>query len=290
MDITAQDLNSFGVGLVEVLIFIGFLGGLWQLLNVATTSFDDHREIVEGQNWAYLIQRLGITTAQAIGMLAAVGLGAEQRWADVAWLAAAGVWVALLLLAVHPLIDRMVARRARPTADARGDGIAVSMVKAAFYIGFGCVVNGSLSGSAPDWGTAAAATAVFTALGGALLVAGYFLIDLVNPFPVRDGVADGRLASGFEAAGVLVALGLIVRNAIAGDFVGWGSGIAGFALVAGVGLVILYLTRWVFDRLVLSGSSLREVHEANRVSAAALLAAFLPLAALPVTAVVGTLV
>jgi uncharacterized membrane protein YjfL (UPF0719 family) len=129
---------------------------------------------------------------------------------------------------------------------------------------------------------------VFTALGGALLIAGYLLIDLVNPFPVRDGVREGRLACSLEAAGVLVALGLIMHNAIAGDFVGWASALAGFAITAAAGLAVLYATRWLFDKLVLAESTIREVHESNQVTAAAMLAAFLPLVALPVTAVVGT--
>ncbi len=288
MSVTAENLNSFGIGLVEVVIFIGFLAALWQLLNAMTRSFDDHNEIFVRGNWAYLIQRLGITAAQAIGMFSSIGISAPNRWSDVGWLAIAGVWVLLLLLAVHPVIDRTVGRHVTPPGEARSDHLAVSVVKAAFYVAFGLVVDGALSGSAPDLFTAVTATLVFTVLGGALLIGGYVLVDLANPFPVREGVREGRLASSFEAAGVLVALGMIMRNAIAGDFVGWVPALVGFAITAVAGLLVLYVTRWVFDKLVLTQSTIREVHESNRVTAAALLAAFLPLVALPVTAVVGT--
>ena len=290
MSVTAENLSSFGIGLVEVLVFIGFLAGLWQLLNVITRSFDDHGEILVRGNWAYLVQRLGITVAQAVGMLSAIGLNAPNRWSDVGWLAVAGTWVLLLLLAVHPVIDKAIGRQVQRPDQMRSDDLAVSMVKAAFYVAFGFVVNGSLSGSAPNWPTALVATLVFTVLGGALLVGCYLLVDLVNPFPIREGVREGRLASSLEAAGVLVALGMIMRNAIAGDFVGWGPALVGFAVTAIAGLLVLYATRWLFDKLVLTQSTIREVHESNRVTAAALLAAFLPVTALPVTAVVGTLV
>jgi len=288
VSVLSENLNSLAVGLVEIAVFIGFLAALWQVLNMVTRSFDDHREIVAHDNWPYLVQRLGITVAQAVGMLSSIGISEPNRWSDVVWLLIAGAWVFVLLLAVHPVIDRIVTLRVRHAEAARTDELAVSLVKAAFYVAFGCVVNGSLSGSAPDWPTALAATVVFTVLGGALLIAGYLLIDLVNPYPVREGVRSGRLASSLEAAGVLVALGLIMRNAIAGDFVGWLPALAGFAITAVVGLAVLYATRWLFDRLILTGSNIREVHESNRVAAAALLAAFLPLVALPVTAVVGT--
>jgi len=290
VSVTAENLSSFGIGLVEVLVFIGFLAGLWQLLNVITRSFDDHGEILVRGNWAYLVQRLGITVAQAVGMLSAIGLNAPNRWSDVGWLAVAGTWVLLLLLAVHPVIDKAIGRQVQRPDQMRSDDLAVSMVKAAFYVAFGFVVNGSLSGSAPNWPTALVATLVFTVLGGALLVGCYLLVDLVNPFPIREGVREGRLASSLEAAGVLVALGMIMRNAIAGDFVGWGPALVGFAVTAIAGLLVLYATRWLFDKLVLTQSTIREVHESNRVTAAALLAAFLPVTALPVTAVVGTLV
>ncbi len=288
MSITAQNLSSLGIGVVEVLVFVGYLAGLWKVLNLVTRGFDDHREILVRGNWAYLVQRLGITVAQAIGMLSSIGLGAPNRWADAGWLVIAGAWVFVLLLAVHPVVDRAVGRHVERPDEMRADVLAVSMVKAAFFIAFGCVVNGSLTGNAPGVATGLAATLVFTVLGGALLLGGYVLVDLANPFPVRDGVREGRLASSFEATGVLVALGLIIRNAVAGDFVGWGAAFVGFFVTAGAGLLVVYVTRLAFDRLVLTRSTLREVHESNQVPAAALLAAFLPLVALPVTAVVGT--
>jgi hypothetical protein len=118
VSITAENLGSFGIGLVEVLVFIGFL-----------------------------------------------------------------------LLAVHPVIDQTVGRHVQRPDEARSDVLAVSLVKAAFYVAFGFVVNGSLSGSAPNWFTAVAATLVFTVLGGALLIACYVLVDVANPFPLREGVA-----------------------------------------------------------------------------------------------------
>ncbi|MEV4759578.1 DUF350 domain-containing protein [Micromonospora sp. NPDC049559] len=288
MSVTTEGLSGFAIGLVEIVVFVGYLAGFWKLLNVITSGFDDHEEIFVHGNWAYLVQRLGITAGQATGMLSSMGLHEPNRWSDVGLLALSGAWVALLLLAVHPVIDRIVGGEVRRPDDARAYELSAGLVKAAFYVAFGFVVNGSLSGSAPDWPTALAATAVFTLLGGALLVGCYFLVDLVNPFPMRAGVREGRLACALEAAGSLVALGLVMRNAIAGDFVGWGPALAGFAATAVAGLAVLYATRWLVDRLVLTHSTMRQVHEADQVPAAALLAAFLPLAALPVTAVVGT--
>lgn len=289
MSVTAQNLTSFGIGLAEVAVFVGYLAGLWTLLNVATRSFDDHEEILVRGNWAYLIQRLGLTVAQAIGMLSAIGISSPNRWEDVVWLLIVGAWVSVLLLVVRPAVDKVLGHLVRRPEETRTENLAVSVVKAAFYVAFGLVVNGTLTGSAPNWPTAAAAVVVFTVLGGAPLIGGYVLVDLVNPFAVRAGVREGRLASGLEAAGVLVALGIIMRNAIAGDFTGWAPALTGFAITAVASMVVVYVTRWIFDKLVLAGSTIRQVHEANQLTAAALLAASLPLVALPVTAVVGTL-
>lgn len=288
MSHTAQNLSSFGIGVVEVLVFVGYLSGLWKLLNVITRDFDDHREIIVRGNWAYLVQRLGIAVAQAIGMLSSIGLGTPNRWSDAGWLVIAGAWVFVLLLAVYPVIDRTIGRHVERPDEARSDPLAVSMVKAAFYLAFGLIINGSLSGNAPDLATGMAAALVFTVLGGALLLVGYPLLDAFTPFPLREGVRRGRLTCSLEAAGMLIALGLIMRNAIAGDFVGWGQAFTGFILTALAGLLVVWVTRYVFYRLVLTRSTRRSVHEANQVTAAALLAAFLPLVALPVTAVVGT--
>jgi hypothetical protein len=290
VSITAGDVTSFGIGLVELLVFVGYVAGLWKLLNVVTPSVDDHHEIFVGGNWAYLVQRLGIALAQAIGMFSSIGVSQPNRWSDVGWLALAGLWVSVLLLAVRPVVDRTVERSAQRADQAHADNLAVSMVKAAFFVAFGFVVNGSLTGSAPNLATALTATAVFTVLGGAVLLACYRLHDLVHPQAVHDGVRAGRLPASVEAAGVLVALGLIMRNAIAGDFVGWAPALIGFGVTAVAGLVVLYVARWLIDRLVITSFTLKEIHESNQVTAAALLAALLPLVAMPVTAVVGTLV
>ncbi|GAA2515265.1 DUF350 domain-containing protein [Pilimelia columellifera] len=287
MEFTAATLASFGIGLLKVLVFLGFLVALWKILNLVTRSFDDHAEIFERGNWGYLIQRLGITAAQAAGMVPLLGVVDRHHWSDLGWLAVGGSWVALLLLVAHPVIDRTVALAARKVEAAREDDIALSMVKATFYLAFGFVVNGSMTGSAPNWGTAAASVVVFTILGAVLLVGGYLLLDAVSRISLRKGVAQGRLAPSFEAAGVLIALGLIIRNAIAGDFTSWGAALSGFAFTAVAALVVVWATRWVFDAVMLTGSTIREVHESNHVIAAAMLAAFLPLVALPVTAVVG---
>src|SRR4051812_2599740 len=99
--------------MVELLIFLGYLAGFWKLLNVLTPDVDDHAEIFVRHNWPYLVQRLGISLAQAIGMLSSIGISSPNRWSDVLWLLLAGAWVSLLLFAVHPVVDRAVLRANR---------------------------------------------------------------------------------------------------------------------------------------------------------------------------------
>ena len=204
MSIGSESLTSFGVGLIEVGIFLGFLAGMWKLLNVSTRSFDDHEEILAGRNWAYLVQRLGITAAQAAGMLSTVGVSHPARWGDLGWLALSGVWVSGLLLAARPVIDRTVGRRLRHPNDARSDNLAVSIAKAAFYVSFGFVVNGSLTGTAPNLGTGLAAMAYLNSFGReaemeadafavkVLPKAGYDPNGLVTFFQTLTHEAQGR--------------------------------------------------------------------------------------------------
>jgi uncharacterized membrane protein YjfL (UPF0719 family) len=310
LDLTAIDVQSGVVAVAKVALFLGFVVALWHLVNALTRTFDDHDELFVNGNWAYFVQRAGLVGGQAIAMAGALDLG-EAGWVDLAWFAGAGLWVLVVLLVAHPLIERAMrlapatehaevsaAGSATDTAPSGFDAgtdrlrrinLGASLVKAGFLVSFGLVLNATFAGRAPDLSTGLISTVVFAALGLGVLVLTYRLHDLVTPIRLRKRVRDGNLTASVEAAGALVALGIVVRNAIAGDFRGWATSLAGFAIAVVLTLVALYVFRWLIDKVILTGVTLRSVHADDRTVAAALTAVLLVVVALPASDALSSL-
>jgi len=128
----------------------------------------------------------------------------------------------------------------------------VGLVVAANHVAVGLILYGVISGE----GGGPVALLVFWALGQATLILGAKVYDLITPFHLGEVIEKGNVAVGAALAGVLLALGNIVRFAVQGNFVSWFQSLASFAMVALLGLVLLPLVRLALDKLILPGHSL----------------------------------
>ncbi len=70
-------------------------------------------------------------------------------------------------------------------------------------------------------------------------------------------VRRGNRAVALSLAGVLVAMGNVLRLAISGPFDGWGAGFAAATGYALAGLALLFAARWLTDWLLLPGVTIR---------------------------------
>lgn len=284
------------IALAQFGIFALYVGALWGLVNWIT-PFDDHHELFVVKNVSYITLRAGLVIGQVLGMYSS--LGSAQSWLDLIWPAISGAATALLLMLTYVVVNAAIGRnvpqpsgvgdrrggsRHMPTRheleDPRDAQLGVNLVKAGFFVAIGLVVNGAFDGSAPDFATAALATVVFIGLGVLLLVGWYFANSLLAVrlfgYNIRAGVRDGRLPACYEATGMVVAQALVIQNAVAGDFVGWGAAFNGFFITVVVTLLVAYVLRWVFDRLVLTDCQIADLHrgEGNAPVAAFVAAAF----------------
>jgi uncharacterized membrane protein YjfL (UPF0719 family) len=133
----------------------------------------------------------------------------------------------------------------------------VGLVVAANHVAIGLILYGVISGE----GGGPTALIVFWALGQATLILAAKVYDLITPFRLSEILETGNVAVGAALAGVLLALGNIVRFAVQGNFVSWLKSLTSFAAVAILGLILLPLVRLAIDKLIMGpGHSLtREV-------------------------------
>ena len=71
-------------------------------------------------------------------------------------------------------------------------------------------------------------------------------------------IRRGNQAVALSVAGVLVAMGNVLRLAVSGSFDGWAAGFAATTGYALAGLAILFAARWLFDWLLLPRVTIRQ--------------------------------
>ena len=131
--------------------------------------------------------------------------------------------------------------------------VAAGIVVAGFHIASALLVLGAL---AEEGGPLPAA--VFWLYAQILLTLAAAVFMRVAHEDLRAEICRGNRAVALSLAGVLVAMGNVLRLAISGAFEGWGSGFAAATGYAMAGLALLFGARWLMDWLLLPGVTIRQ--------------------------------
>lgn len=259
------------------MVVVMFVGVLWHLLD-KLTPFDDSDELFVKQNYAYLIQRLGLCAALVVAMLAVVpDFDTAHPWWSSFWLAAEGTYVLAMILLSKAVVDVVIFPKIKNVTLLLEGNMAIGTVEACFYIGLGFILKGSLTGTASSNWLSFASSVVFFALGLAFVVGVFWFHELVTPYNLRDRLKDGNMTAALELGGLLVAISAVVAVGVAGDFTGWWEGVKAFTATATVSVVLLYLLRWAIDKAILTRTTIKEIQDKNQTAAAGLLGGFMVL-------------
>lgn len=219
---------------------------LWDKL----TPFNDGEELYIKGNTAYAIQRGGVILGQAFAMVAAVSTyDSGNMLAACIWLVAEFAYIIAALLVTRVVLNKLVLPGVSNTSLVLRGEMSVGVMEAAFYVATGLLLNGSLTGTAATIGLTVGSSVVFFLLGLVLLVCYWWVYELVTPGnSIRARLIEGKTGAGVEAAGVLIAAGIIVRNGVAGDFTSWANDIGAFVATSGIGLVLMIIAQLLLNR------------------------------------------
>ncbi|HYG83290.1 MAG TPA: hypothetical protein VD907_00230 [Verrucomicrobiae bacterium] len=286
VDLSWADAAAAVSFLLQTALAILIVGGLWLVLN-RITSFNDHHEIMVRRNWPYLVQRLGVLLAHIIGATACFDFSGRISGVFVAFMGL--LWVTVVLVVAYLVIERYLGRTPR-LHDAHKDNMGISITKAAAFVMVGLILNGALSGSTPSTEIAISATVTFTALGLIAAFGGVKLRNLREHQNLLAASRSGKLAASFELTGVLLAMGILLRNAIAGDFVSWSAALIGFGLTFVISMVLLYPLRAISNRVIFHYCSVSEAQREDAEVPAAAMAGVLVGVAVLVSSIVTPIV
>ena len=126
----------------------------------------------------------------------------------------------------------------------RDHNVGTGVVEFAVYAAVGLIIAGAISG---EGGGPLAALAFFV-LGLAALILYTFIYEWTTPFDIHAQIESDNAAVGVALAGNLIAIGIVVFKAVFGEFTSWADSLAGFAIYAALGFVLLYAIRFVVDK------------------------------------------
>ena len=270
-----SEFSDIWQAVVLVVILIAFMY-IIKIVRNMMTPFDDDEEVEEKSNLAVGLRRAGLYIGLGIAIVGALtGVQAEVagRALDEVIGTAAGlpvevveislaeeigsvalngaIAVALLLL-VGFFNDLVILRRIDNNAEVGKGNVAVGLVEAGGYIAAGLVLQGAFTGE----GGGIPSAVVFTVLAQVALFIMYAVYQWITSFDVTAEIQGGNTAAGLAVAGMLVALGIILRASLAGPFEGWIIDLVTFGFYAVVSIVLLLIVRQVTDRLFLPNTDL----------------------------------
>ena len=182
---------------------------------------------------------------QPFSLIVDGGLGfTEDYWLSVleVFLYSLGGIAALNLARI--VVDKLVLHRFSTEKEIIEDRNAgTGAVEFGVYVAAALVVAGSISGE----GGGPLTSLAFFALGMVALILYAFFYQMLTSMDVHDEIERDNTAVGVALGANLIAIGVVTLKAVFGDFVGWGEGIASFAVYAVAGFALLAVVRLVMQ-------------------------------------------
>jgi uncharacterized membrane protein YjfL (UPF0719 family) len=268
------------LGVFVILLFVARM-----ILNAwASTDTDNDSTVLEGDgNMAVAVRHGSFYLSFGIALFATMNLpGTAGTFGGVLlesllW----GVGILAALFCALFINNKLVLPHV-DNSRAIGQGyLAVALVEAGTLLGSAFIIAGTMHGTG-----SIVSTIVFFLIGQAAMLAAAWIYDIISPVDYQNEIGlRNNAAAGLHIFGKMVAIALIIRNAVSGDSQGFAHDLLGTGLSFVVGWFALMIIEWLVDWLLFPNITVKEI-VAQRKSAPILLLSAISIAtALFVTAV-----
>ncbi len=255
MDIDLSLLLHKFLGGFSLLVLFPVMLVIANWLNELISPYNIKDELMEKNNTAlgvsFMAFNLAVTSV-FIGAMLGPSVGLWQDLLSVGGYSLLGI---ALLYVARIINNRLILYKfcnVKELIDDRNFGTGV--VQAGSYIASGFIVGASLHGEGGGVITALA----FFLLAQLALVAYSVVYNLITSFDIHHEIEQNNASAGLAFSGNLIALGIILMNAVGGDFISWEHNLALFARNTALAFILLPIFRIVLDRVVFSHTDLSE--------------------------------
>jgi len=173
----------------------------------------------------------------------------------------------VFLLVAGKVNDKLILRHINNTSECNSGNDAVGICEAGGYIATGLIMYGCLTGNGTNVEDSIISTAVFFVIGQVVLLLMTYVYEYITPYALIRDIENGNKCAAVTLAAKMVAIGIILQNAIAGDFTTWNEGLSGFAYTGLVGIGTLIAVEKIISLILLKGSMSKYVDKQLNMSA-----------------------
>ena len=251
--IMSLDQVVHGLFYLVAIFIIFFIGKI--VYDKLNPRFKLKEELVDKDNFAVALTIIGYYLGLVFvigGTLIGPSSGLVEDIIDIFYY---GILAIILLNIAGILVDKIILYKFDAVKEIIDDQNAgTGVVEAANYIANGLILYGAISGEGGDLVTAI----IFWLLGQVVLVITCVFYNLITPFDVHEHIEKDNVAVGVAFAGMLIALGNIIRIGLEGDFISWYQNLSEFIGFVIFGIILLPLLRIATDKILLPGRKLTD--------------------------------
>ncbi|MDP2561622.1 DUF350 domain-containing protein [Psychrobium sp. 1_MG-2023] len=259
-------ITAYLSNLTFIVMFLVVIFAAKWLYNL-TTSYNTFEQITEHKNLALSTSIMGFVSANTIiyvSMLIGPSHGLKADVFNVGMYTLLGMG---LLLVSRFINDKVLLHSfCNSNQLIEKQNMSVGLAQAASYITSGLIIGGALMGE----GSFISALA-FYALGQVLLIVFTKFYDIFTKFKLLTELEKNNIAAATSFSATVIAIGIILLHALAGEFVSWQSSLTLFFIDALIAFAALPLVRILIDKLLFPSINIDNAIEQEQNIAVALL-------------------
>lgn len=251
IDITSLAASFYNAGSLLLAYLLLFL--VANFIYGKKAGYNVKQEIVEKDNHAVAVSLAGYLVSISIIFVAGVIGPSQGLLQDLTTITLYSLLGVALLYIAHIVNDKLILSQfnnAKELVDDQNTGAGA--VQAASYIASGFIIAGAIHGE----GGGIATTIVFFVIGQLALIIFAKIYDLITSFSLHDEIENNNFSAGIAFSGTLIALGIILSKASAGDFISWQHNLLVFIFDALIAFILLPIFRVIIDKLIIVGNDL----------------------------------
>lgn len=248
-------IYSLGYLLIAIVIFI--IGKvIYQLLN---SKIDVKNELVIKDNLAFST----VITGYYVGLIIIIGsaiIGESSGFLNDLFDIIIYSFLGIILLNISAfIIDKVILNHFDLTKEIIEDqNVGAGMIKGVSFISIALILFGSITGESNGY------------IFGLITAFGYWIIGLVIMlitskvyskminYDISKEIEKDNVAAGVAFSGAILAISIIIMNALLGDFSNWIDTLIEVGLQVVLGIILLPIMRFVADKILLPGQKLTD--------------------------------
>ncbi len=252
-------LNSFLLFLIYlssslILLFIG----KWAF-KLRKSKINFSHELVEKDNLAFSFAYVGYFAGLILAVGSAIYGESNGLIVDLVDMGIFGLLAIILLNLSSTIMDKITLSKFsiwKEITEDRNAGMGI--IEGANYLGSGLIIFGAITGESGNLLFGIYTALLYWVLGQVLILISTALYNKLVPYDIHEEIEKDNVAAGIAYAGLIIAMGNLIRNGLMGNFDNWVDTLMEVGYEAGIGIIILPLIRTLVDKILLPGQNLSD--------------------------------